>query len=170
MTENAQSDSVMKRHAVLAWMLVLIFVGAAVWLLARFGQQPSPARQTSTEVSQAATPAALPPERAVVQSRMGTVAAVDDDAVTFTTVVYNEANRAYERQQLTALVAASTAFVQEDRRTLTPAAPGTETGAPTTTIEHLDIRAGDTVLISAGVNIRGERRFTATEIRKILLP
>lgn len=155
-------------------LLVLLGLSLSFYFL---GSQKTP-RTTNTnatanqnsDVMNTTNGLSVTPEPTVITSRTGTVTKLSGSSLTFQSPVYNDEKRIYEKIDLTAHYTETTVFLEIDRRSLpVPPMPGQPAPAPASReIEKGDLRVGDTVDISASVNIRAEKDFTATEVRKIL--
>ena len=113
---------------------------------------------------------AVTPEPEIITSRTGTVTTLSENALTFTSPVYSDEKQLYEKVELRVQYTEATKFLEIDRRALpVPPVPGQPAQAPATReIDKAYLRIGDVVNVFAATNIRTERVFSVTEVRKIL--
>lgn len=157
-------------------VVLLVFLGLSLtfYFLGSKTQEPAANTNTAanqnTDVMNTGNTPSVTPEPAIITSRTGAITKLSGSAISFQSPVYNDEKRIYENVELTAQYTEATTFLEIDRRTLpVPPMPGQPAQAPASrVIEKGELRIGDAVDVSAATNIRGEKTFTATAVRKIL--
>lgn len=119
---------------------------------------------------QAKAATGIPPEPTQVLTRIGTITRISKDEIAFSATMFDEGKGAYVETEMTATTGNNTKYAEIDKTKNTvpvPGQPSLSSNPPS--IKRDVLKVGNTIQVISSTNIQGLRRFSVTDVRRLLI-